>query len=274
MRVAIQGVEGSYHHIAAESYFGGEVQLISCDSFAAVFEALKNNQADFAIVGAENSIAGTVHPVYDLLIRYNFLVTGEVYEQIHHNLIGLPDSELNDIKRVFSHQMALPQCDVFLSKQLPGADRVEFSDTAASVKHVKELNDTSNAAIASSLAATLYDLPILHKNIEDFPNNVTRFLVLTATDTVASGVNKASCVLETPHEPGALWKALGVLAEENINLSKLESRPIPDKPWRYQFLIDIDAAGAKLHGTVHKLEELGCNVRILGEYAAGVKTSS
>lgn len=274
MRVAIQGVEGSYHHIAAESYFGRGTELVCCDSFSAVFKALKKNQADIAVVSAENSIAGTVHPVYDLLIKDNFYVTGEVYEQIHHCLIGLPGTNIKYITKVFSHPMALPQCDEFLSKYLPEADRIEFNDTAASVTHIKDLDDVANAAIASTLAAKINKLSILKENIEDYPNNVTRFLVLSRDHRALKNANKTSCVLETPHKPGALWHALGVLADAQINLTKLESRPIPDKPWRYQFLIDVEAAGLNLHKVVKQLEKLGCNVRILGEYLAGAKTSS
>jgi prephenate dehydratase len=117
-------------------------------------------------------------------------------------------------------------------------------------------------------------MTVLQKNIEDYPNNVTRFLILSRSHAIKRDASKASCVLETPHEPGALWNALGVLSDAHINLSKLESRPIPDKPWRYQFLIDLESSGAKLHAAIEKLEKLGCNVRILGEYAAGVKTAS
>src|SRR5262249_1646661 len=157
----------SYHHIAAESYFGSGIELVCCESFAAVFAALRKKNADAAAVGAENSIAGTVHPVYDLLLKDNFFITGEVYEQIHHCLIGLPGAALSKISRVFSHPMALPQCEEFLSKNLPGAERIEYSDTAASVEHIKDLGDVKNAAIASSLAASIHSLPVLHKNIED-----------------------------------------------------------------------------------------------------------
>ncbi len=274
MRIAIQGEEGSYHHIAAESYFGSDNELECCETFAAVFDALQSGAADSGIVGAENSIAGTVHPVYDLLLKHDFFVAGEVYEQIHHNLITLPGADLKAIARVYSHPMALPQCSDFFDEFLPQAERIEYSDTAASVAHIKQLGDNSNAAVASSMAARLHDLPIAHTNIENFSNNVTRFLILSRNHKPADAADKTSFVLETPHEPGALWHALGILAAAQINLTKLESRPIPKQPWRYQFLIDVESAGKSLHDTVHKLEERGCNVRILGEYVAGRKTTS
>jgi prephenate dehydratase len=266
MRVAIQGERGSYHHIAAENYFGSDIELICCESFAAVFDALGSGAADTAVVAVENSTAGSVHPVYDLLLRHDFFITGEVYEPIHHCLVALPGTEIIDIERVYSHPMALPQCADFLDENLPHAERIEFSDTAASAKHIKQTNDKHAAAIASSLAAKLENLQILRSNVEDYHHNVTRFLVLSPSHKVAPGANKSSFVLETPHKPGALVSALKVLADADINLTKLESRPIPSEPWRYQFLIDVETGGGKLHESAEKLKALGCAVRILGEY--------
>jgi prephenate dehydratase len=268
MHVAIQGEKGSYHHIAAETYFGSKLELVCCETFAAVFDALAHNNADMAVVAVENSTAGSVHSVYDLLLRHDFSITGEVYEQIHNCLIALPGTGIKDIERVYSHPMALPQCAVFLDSELPRAERIEFSDTAASARHIMQTNDKHAAAIASALAAELAHLPILRANIEDYSNNVTRFLILSPNHKVAAGANKSSFVLETPHKPGALVSALTVLADAGINLTKLESRPIPSEPWRYQFLIDVEAAGPKLHKSAKKLKSLGCTTRILGEYVA------
>jgi prephenate dehydratase len=271
MRVAIQGVKGSFHHVAAESHFGGDIELVCCDSFAAVFDALAKRKADTGVVAAENSIAGTVHPVYDLLLAHDFSVIGEVYENIHHCLIGLPGTKIESVTRVYSHPMALPQCSDFLDDYIPNAARIEFSDTAASVAFVKKSGDTHSVAIAGSLAAKLNNLPVLHANIENYQNNVTRFLVLGHEHSGDKDANKASLVLETPHEPGALVSALSVFAKANINLTKLESRPIPSEPWRYQFLIDVDAASESLHAALAQLKDLRCTVRILGEYVASNK---
>jgi prephenate dehydratase len=268
MRIAIQGQKGSYHHIAAEHYFDGDIELVCCETFAAVFEALASHNADAGVIAAENSIAGTVHPVYDLLLANTFSIAGEVYEHIHHCLITLPDVNLKDIVRVYSHPMALPQCSEFLEQNLPHAERVEYSDTAASVTHIKQTNDLHAAAIASSLAAKLDDMPILYTNIEDYPNNVTRFLILDHSSGPSPRSNKSSLILETPHKPGALWHALGIFAKADINLTKLESRPIPSEPWRYQFLIDVETARAPLHTALEQLKKSGCSVRILGEYMA------
>jgi len=266
MRVAVQGEKGSYHHIAAENYFGSDIELICCESFAATFDALASGNADTALVAIENSTAGSVHPVYDLLLKHDFFITGEVYEPIHHCLVALPGTEMKHIERVYSHPMALPQCADFLDENLPHAERIEFSDTAASAKHIKQTKDKHAAAIASSLAAKLENLQILRSNVEDYQHNVTRFLALSPSHDVAAAANKSSFVLEAPHKPGALVSALSVLADADINLTKLESRPLPSEPWRYQFLIDVEAAGSNLHKSAGRLKALGCNVRILGEY--------
>src|SRR5215469_3798396 len=138
MRIAIQGEQGSYHHIAARAFFGKDIELISCKTFADTFDALESEDADKALVAVENSIAGTVHSTYDLLLAHHFFVTGEIYEHIHHCLIGFPGANVREITRVYSHPMALPQCSSYLDKHLPGAERIEYNDTAASVAHIKE----------------------------------------------------------------------------------------------------------------------------------------
>ncbi len=268
MRVAIQGQCGSYHQAAAERYFNTDFTLVPCDTFAAVFDALADGTADKAVIASENSIAGTAHPVYDLLLKHDFFVVGEVYEHIHHCLIGLPGAKLRDIKRVYSQAIALPQCSVFLDKNLPTAERVEYTDTAASVSHIKELDNPSFAAIASSQAADIYKLPVLAANVEDFDNNVTRFLVLASQRPETSHPDKASLVLETAHSPGALWHALGVLAKSKANLTKLESRPVAHTPWRYQFLIDVNISSDQLADCIERLKSQQCTVRLLGTYRA------
>jgi prephenate dehydratase len=274
MRVAIQGQRGSYHQAAAETYFGpGVAELICCVTFADVFNALGNGKADAAVIASENSIAGTAHPVYDLLLAHDFYIVGEVYEHIHHCLIGLPGAKLSDITRVYSQSIALPQCSDFLDKNLSTAERIEYSDTAASVAHIKELGDPAYTAVAGARAAKLHELPVLAADIENFANNITRFLVLSAEQPKNSThTDKASLVLETAHSPGALWHALGVFAHSNANLTKLESRPIAHTPWRYQFLVDVEATPEQLADCITKLEEQKCAVRILGQYTASNKT--
>lgn len=272
MRIAIQGEQGSYHHIAARAYFGDSIELLCCKTFADTFSALQQKNADKALVAVENSIAGTVHPSYDLLLTHSFFITGEIYEHIHHCLIGLPDSKESQITRVYSHPMALPQCSNYLDDHLPDAERIEYIDTAAAVTHIEELGDSHYAAIASDLAAKIHKLPVLKANIENYQNNVTRFLVLERDFETPAESDKASIVLETAHQPSALYNALGVFAGAGINLTKLESRPIAHEPWHYQFLIDIEMTKEKLNTCTRQLELQGCTVRVLGEYRAAKTT--
>lgn len=272
MRIAIQGDQGSYHHIAARAYFGKDIELLCCKTFADTFAALGHGDVDKAVVAVENSIVGTVHSTYDLLLTHHFSVTGEIYEHIHHCLIGFPGVKVDEITRVYSHPMALPQCSTYLDTYLPGAERIEYNDTAAGVEHIKELNDPHYAAIASNLAAGIYELPILKANIENYQNNVTRFLVLEKQSEAPIGSNKASIVLETNHEPGGLYKALGVFADAGLNLTKLESRPIAHEPWHYQFLVDIEITKDELIQCTKRLGSQGCTVRLLGEYKAATTT--
>lgn len=274
MRVAIQGQLGSYHQMAAESYFGKGIEVVCCGTFADVFETLAKHKADMAVIASENSIAGTAHPVYDLLLAHDFFIVGEVYVHIHHCLIGLPGTKRKQITRVYSQAIALPQCSDFLDKNLPDAERIEYHDTAASVTHIKKLADPAFAAIAGARAADLNGLPVLAANIENFDNNVTRFLVLAAGQPKPTATNKTSIVLETAHTPGALWNALGVFADAAVNLTKLESRPVAHTPWRYQFLIDIEATPAQLASCIKQLKAQACTVRNLGQYIANHKNET
>lgn len=273
MRVAIQGQRGSYHQAAAENYYGQNIELVSCLTFAHVFDTLSKHKADSAIIASENSIVGTAHPVYDLLLKYNSFIVGEVFERIHHCLVGFPDATIQNISRVYSQAIALPQCSNYLEKYLPTADRIEYSDTAASVELVKKLGDVSYAAIGSKTAAKLYKLSVLAPNIENYNNNVTRFLVLTLnkSDEIAS-TDKASLVLETDHTPGALWQALGIFAQSGANLTKLESRPLAHTPWRYQFLVDVAVSTSQLHDCIRALKGQHCSIRLLGQYKASTKS--
>lgn len=178
MRIAIQGELGSFHHIAAERQFGQDISLVCCETFQEVFEALAKGHVDAAVVATENSTAGAVPEVQALLKQYDFPVVGEVSEHIHHCLIGLPGATFPAITRIYSHSMALPQCSLFLDEHLPRAERIEYHDTAASVTLIRHEHNPHYAAIASRLAAELEGLPILQENIENDPENITKFVVL------------------------------------------------------------------------------------------------
>jgi prephenate dehydratase len=265
--VSIQGEPASYHDIATRQFFGDDVQLDCQDSFKAVFSTLKDGRADFAVIALENSLYGSINEVYDLLLKYKFWILGEVYLRIEHCLIGLPGSRMNGIKEVHSHPVALAQCEDYLDTKLAHAERFEHHDTAGSVADVKKWNDITKAAIASKAAAELYNLTVLAKNIETNNENYTRFVVLHKNRQDLDA-NKTSLVLQTDNSPGALYRALGAFADRNINLSKLQSRPIIGRAWKYMFYIDVEAGilDANLTEALLQLEDQGCTVVVLGSY--------
>ncbi len=268
MRVAIQGEAGSFHHLAGRHWYGDDFQFVPCPTFPAVFRSLQSGQADQAVVAIENSLYGSINTVYDLLSKHNYKIIGELSERIHQHLIGLAGTKSKAVKAVISHPVALEQCSEFLDKFLPRATRTEYYDTAAAVELVKKRGDERYVAIASSLAAELSDLPVLLRNIENDPNNYTRFVVIAPDGKIPADADKASLVLQTSHKAGALYRALGIFADTGINLTKLQSRPIPGEVWRYQFYVDVEAAGKKLHAAIAGLEKQDCKVSLLGEYQA------
>jgi prephenate dehydratase len=268
MRVAIQGETGSFHHLAARRWYGETVEIVDCDSFAAVFAAVKNGRADEAVVAIENSLYGSINEVYDLLKHYSYPIIGELNERIHQNLITLLGTTLPMIKTIMSHPVALAQCSDFLNRELPGAERVEYHDTAGSLRKLIELNDLSVAAISSTFSAELMHLPILQTKIENAHQNYTRFLVLSPAAKPPVDADKASLVLQTTHTQGALWRALSIFANAGVNLLKLQSRPVPGSVWKYQFYLDVAAAGSLLQNCIDALATAGCKVSRLGEYRA------
>lgn len=274
MRIAIQGERASFHDIAARKFFGTEVELVACDSFAACFEALSNDEAEYAVVAIENSLYGSINQVYDLLLEQHFWICGEVYLRIEQCLIGLPGTLLKDIREVHSHPVALAQCEAFLDKELPQAERFEAHDTASSVADVKRWQDRGKAAIAGEQAAALHGLSILASGIETNKQNYTRFVVLSKQKEIAKAADKTSLIIVTDHRPGALYHALGVFAQRDVNLTKLHSRPIIGQAWHYMFYIDIGiAANSNLFAKVEKeLTSQGCQVTVLGSYSAGTIT--
>ena len=266
MRISIDGGLGSFHHAAALKWYGNDITIVPCESFKAVFEAIKNGQADAAMVAIENSFFGSINEVYDLLLKYKYPIVGEVPERIHQCLIGITDINFTEITHVYSQSMALAQCSYFIDSNLPQAKRVEHFDTAASVELISKLNDKQSVAIASSLAAKLHNCKVIKKGIENYDSNYTRFLALDPKAKANIKANKASLVLRTSHKPGALYKALGIFAENNANLTKLQSRPIPGKVWKYMFYIDFELAKDNLDTIIAELENIGCTVTFLGKY--------
>lgn len=267
MHVAIQGVEGSFHDLVAHRWFGSTpIELVSCRTFAGVFDAIENGAAETGVVAIENSLYGSISEVYDLLLARDFSIVGELPEHIHQQLIGFAGAKLNEVTHVYSHPVALNQCATWLETNLPDAERIEHHDTADAVRLVKELNDPQSVAIASHRAAQLHGLEILHENIEDEATNFTRFLIIEREKRSIEKADKASLVLRTDHTPGALYRALGVFAEFGLNLTKLQSRPIRGRVWHYQFFIDVQTSPDVLEQAVARLEQEGCETTVLGCY--------
>lgn len=271
MKIGIQGQPGSFHSIAATIFFGKDISLLSCDTFTEVFTALQNKQCDKAIVAIENSLYGSINNVYDLLLKKRIWICGEIYLHVTQCLVGLPGAQIDKITEVHSQGPALGQCESFLDLHLPDAKRIEQHDTAASVAMVKQWGDPKKAAIASREAAAIHGLEILAEEIETHTDNFTRFVVLQAGQEKIPAADKTSLILTTDHKPGALYNALSAFKEQDINLTKLQSRPVVGKKWHYMFYIDL-AAGAQTRPfktALKKLVEQKCDVTILGSYKAG-----
>jgi prephenate dehydratase len=272
-KVAIQGEEASFHDIAAMKFFGPDIKRVCCKTFKDTFAAVKSGKATHAVCAIENSLYGSINETYDLLAKNDFAIIGEIYLRVKQCLIVLPGTKLKDIKEVCSHPVALAQCEEYLDKALPSAERLEFHDTAASVEKVKGQQEKKVAAIASSEAAELYGMEILAEEIETNKQNYTRFIVLESPKEVIPGRNKTSLIIKTPHSPGALYRALGAFAEHSINLSKLQSRPIVGDAWHYIFYVDVDAGSndSALTKALAELDKQGCEIKLLGSYVAWPK---
>lgn len=263
MRVAIQGELGSFHAAAAEQWFSSSLEIIPAASFRETFAHVAEGRADALVVAIENSLYGGINQVYDLIEAYGYPIVGEIHLPVRHALIS--SGSLETITHIYSHPVALAQCEDTLHALLPRATKVEYHDTAAAVPFVK--NNPALAAVASESAAALYDVPVVRGRIEDNPANFTRFLVLNPNGAVPADASRTSLVVTTDHTPGALAKVLGVFASAQINVAKLQSRPIVGSPWNYRFYIVVDSAGPILERAVATLAPLVDSVKILGQYA-------
>lgn len=273
MRIAFQGEPGAYSEAAA-SRWRSHAETVPCPAFEDVFAAVESGRATCGVLPIENSIGGTIHRNYDLLLQHELRIVGEVELPVVHNLVALPGATLGGLRVVYSHPQALAQCDRFL-RSLGGVEVVATYDTAGSAKIVCERGEVAVAAIASARAAEVFGLVILQAGIQDFADNITRFLVIGRTSAsdearVPPGANKTTVVFTLPNEPGALFKALSVFALRSIDLTKLESRPIPGRPWEYLFYVDL-AVGAheyRCGRALTHLAEFAPSLRVLGTYPA------
>jgi prephenate dehydratase len=272
MKVSIQGYEGSFHQVAAQHFFGKEVQVIPCDTFRDVIRiASAKKESDGGVMAIENSIAGSILPNYNLLQRSNLKINAEIYLQIKQNLLVNPGVKINQIKEVHSHPMALLQCVDFLEKH--NWKLVETEDTALSAKQIHQHHSKHAAAIASKLAAELYELEIMAPNIHTLKNNYTRFLSLSRVeDTVESEeADKASVIFQTDHSKGSLARVLTQIAEGGINLSKLQSMPIPGSNFKYSFHADMEFdKREQFDEVISSIRPLTQELNIYGVYKKGL----
>lgn len=265
MKVAFQGEPGAYSEQAVFNYYG-KIETLPCESFDAVFDAVVSGASEAALIPIENSLAGSIHQNYDLLLRHNLHIVGEYLLRVRHCLIALPGVKKADIKKAISHPQALGQCAAYLRSH--GIKAEQVYDTAGSVKLLKESGARDTAAIASRRAAELYEMNILEEGIEDNPENYTRFLAIQREAVIPEGEAKTSIVFTLKNQPGALFKAMSVFALRDIDLTKIESRPLQGKPWEYLFYVDF--IGAAQEDTVRRaldhLGEYALTLRVLGSY--------
>jgi prephenate dehydratase len=267
IQVAYQGERGAFSEAAARRLLGGDVHPVPCASFEEMFAAVGRN-ADCCIAPIENSLAGCIHRNYDLLVESQLQIAGETHLRIVHNLIAAPSVALEQIRRVYSHPVALAQCTRFLRAH-PHIEAVPVHDTAGAVREVMERGRDDEAGIASADAAGIYGARIVTPQIEDHAQNFTRFLLLTLRgNTIETQETqrrrKTSLVFRIPNRPGSLYRALGAFAMFDIDLSKIESRPIEGKPWEYAFYLDV--IGEDLTLALDNLRQLAESVTVLGSY--------
>jgi prephenate dehydratase len=270
-KISIQGFEGSFHQVAARQFFGSNVEIICCSTFRDVVKiASDKSMSDGGVMAIENSLAGSILPNYNLLQKSNLKITGEIYLKINQHLLVNSGVNLEDIREVHSHPMALLQCIEYLEKN--NWKLIETEDTALSAKHIHQHRSKHIAAIASKLAADLFDLDIIAPNIHTLKNNYTRFLVLERPETAkeVDGADKASINFHTDNSKGSLAKVLSKIAEGDINLSKLQSFPIPGSDWKYSFHADLEFSSLdQLDKVIKNITPITEAIRIYGVYKKG-----
>ncbi len=269
-RIAFQGEIGAYSEQAALGFFQESPELLPRRTFKEAFQAVAAGDADAAVIPIENSLAGSVHKNYDYLLEFQLPIVGEIYLRIQHHLMALPGVRRRDIRRVISHPQALEQCREFLD-QWEGVEAVPYYDTAGSAKRLREENLRDAAAIASEQAAREYGLQILARGIESDDQNFTRFLIVAQEPADPPPPGKTSIVFATRDIPGALFKSLAVFALRDINLQKLESRPLLGKPFQYMFYLDFEGRlqDEECANALNHLREITHFLQVLGSYEKG-----
>jgi len=266
VKVAFQGERGAYSESAVFQFFGNTTEAKPCTDFKDVFDSVETQKTPFGVVPVENSLEGSVTQNYDLFLKYDLKVCGEVIVKVEHCLITNPGTALADIKVVYSHPQALAQCRTFLEEF--GRELVPTYDTAGSVKMIKEKHLIDAAAIASERASKIYDMQIIDDDIADNPENYTRFFVLSKEDKTPTGRDKTSIIFGATHKPGSLYEIIGEFARRDINLTKIESRPTKQTPWEYNFYLDFEGhrTEKRCAEALKAIEKHAAFIKILGSY--------
>lgn len=266
--VAIQGVKGSFHHIVSKQYFDKPVETIECNTFDSLVDSLMSKECDAAVMALENSIAGSIIPNYALIDKFKLHIIGEHYLDIQHNLMVLPNQSIDDIKEVYSHPMALLQCKEFF-RQYPHIKLVEDKDTAEVAQRIHEQQIKGIGAIASVTAAEIFELEILAKSIQTIKHNETRFVIVNRenAEVAENDINKASIKFEADHKRGSLATILNVMSDCKLNLTKIQSLPIIEKPWKYAFFVDVTFESYEDFKKAKTLIDIMAQgFKVLGEY--------
>ncbi len=265
--VVYQGVEGAYSYIAMKRFFGREVNHFAVATWRDAMEAVKEEKADYAVLPIENSTAGIVADVYDLLQEYNNYIIAETYVKVEHALLGLPGTDLDKVTTVYSHPQGLMQCEGFLMKHKDW-QQISQSNTAGSAKKILEEKDLTHVAIASEEAAEVYGLEVLKNKINDFDNNTTRFVIVTKNRKFVKDAQKMSIVFETANKAGTLYNLLSHIIYNGLNMNKIESRPIEGRTWEFRFFVDFEGNidDASVMNALRGIEEEAVSIKLLGNY--------
>lgn len=266
-RIVYQGVEGAYSHGAALQYFGADADVCHVRRWEDAMKAIRDGEADYAVLPIENSTAGMVNDNYDLLVRYDNYIVGEIFLPVNHRLLGLPEADMKDIRTVFSHPQGLMQCSAYLNAH-PEWKQISVENTAVAAKKVLTDKDITQAAAASEIAGQLYGLKTLESQISNQEGNTTRFLIMSKQPYYREDAGKISLCFELPHKSGSLYNLLGNIIYNNLNMFMIQSRPIPDKTWEYRFFVDIEGnlSDASVKNAVKGISEEAAYMKILGNY--------
>jgi len=264
IHVSFQGERGAYSEAAAKSFFNEQIETIPKTTFAEVLESTTNENTQYSVLPVENSIEGSVGESYDLLYSTSLNATGEIYHRIEHCLIGI--GNIDEIDTVYSHPQALGQCRKFIEEH--NMKTIPAYDTAGSVKMVKKINKSNCACIASKDAAKIYEMPIIQDNIANNLNNYTRFLILSKSNCSKIGNDKTSIIFSIKHEPGSLFRIIENFHKNNVNLTKIESRPTKENTWEYNFYVDFEGHqnDGKISEMLMKIKQETLFMKILGSY--------